>query len=241
MLPWLRTAALCILLGGTVPAAWAGNFAVSPVRVNLSAQSPAAALTLSNAADAPLTVQATAVAWQQEDGQDTYVDTADLIISPPLFEVPPRASQIVRIGLRGKMPTDGERSYRLLLREIPSPPPPGFAGVQVALQMSLPVFVQPEAATFPKLDWFARADSGKVVLRIANRGNVHVQITALRVALERSRVVYNQPLSLYLLPGSERSVEIPVPGEAINLSQPLSVHAKTDAGPDINTTIVFRQ
>lgn len=225
------------MLACAAPALQAGNFSVSPVRVNLSPRAPVAALTLSNAGDAPLTVQATTVAWRQQGGQDQYASTDELIVSPPLFEVPPHASQIIRVGLRGPMPSDGERDYRLLLREIPPPPEPGFVGVQVALQMNLPVFVQPAVAAAPKLNWSAQAEGHKVVLRMANQGNAHVQLTGLRVALEGSQVVYDKPLSLYLLPGSEQSVVIPVPGEVVKPGQPLSVHAKTDAGPDINTTV----
>jgi len=236
-LRWLRRAALWIALACAAPALQAGNFAVSPVRVNLSPRAPVAALTLSNAADVPLTVQATTVAWRQQGGQDDYAGTDELIVSPPLFVVPPHASQIIRVGLRGPMPTDGERDYRLFLREIPPPPEPGFVGVQVALQMNLPVFVQPAVAAAPQLIWSARADRGKILLRMANEGKAHVQLTGLRVALEGSQVVYDKPLSLYLLPGSEHSVAISVPGAAVNLGQPLSVHAKTDAGPDINTTV----
>ena len=207
------------------------------MRVNLSPRAPVAALTLSNAADVPLTVQATTVAWRQQGGEDQYAPTDELIVSPPLFVVPPHASQIIRVGLRGPLPTDGERDYRLFLREIPPPPEPGFVGVQVALQMNLPVFVQPAVAAAPQLIWSARADRGKILLRMANQGNAHVQLTGLRVALEGSQIVYDKSLLLYLLPGSEQSLAISIPGEVVKLGQSLSVHAKTDAGPDINTTV----
>lgn len=233
----LRRAALCIPLACVAPVLHAGNFSVSPVRVQLSPRAPVAALTLNNAGDVPLTVQATGVAWTQQGGEDQYAPTDELIVSPPLFTVPPHASQIIRVGLRGAMPTDGERACRLFLREIPPPPAPGSVGVQMALQMNLPVFAQPAVAAAPKLNWSARADGHKIVLHMANDGNAHVQLTALRVTLGPSQVVYDQPLSLYLLPGSGHNLAISVPGEVVKLIQSLSVHAKTDAGPDINTTI----
>jgi CBS domain containing-hemolysin-like protein len=36
-----------------------------------------------------------------------------------------------------------EIAYRLVLDEIPPPPEPGFKGLQVALKINFPIFVQP--------------------------------------------------------------------------------------------------
>jgi P pilus assembly protein, chaperone PapD len=66
--------------------------------------------------------------------------------------------QIVRIALRRAADADRERSYRLLVTEVPGSPQPGFNGAQFALKISLPIFVDAAVAkATPQVAWRRRA------------------------------------------------------------------------------------
>ena len=65
-------------------------------------------------------------------------------MSPPIATIAPDKEQIIRVGLRRAPDKERELSYRLFLQEVPAPPKPGFQGLQVALRVGLPVFVQPK-------------------------------------------------------------------------------------------------
>jgi fimbrial chaperone protein len=207
---------------------------------------------VTNLADTPLTVQATGYLWSQPQGDasndpkngsdfksDVLTPTRDLIISPPLFEVPAHAQQIVRIGLRIKPERDRELDFRLFLREIPPPPKPGFVGVQVALQMSLPVFLAPVAPSQPSITWSAQRTTQGLRLEVENTGGAHTQITHLVATLGKT-VVYDQALALYVLPASHQQILIPLhAGQATQKLEtaPLTVQALTDAGPTLEATL----
>ena len=134
----------------------ATDFTVSPVRVELSAAQRSVALMVRNeSSDEPVVVQLRTVAWSQNAGDDVYASTGDLIAAPPIFTIAPGGSQVVRIGLRHAPASDQEAGYRLYLQEIPRAPKPGFAGVQIALEMSLPIFVKPATETAARLRWAA--------------------------------------------------------------------------------------
>src|SRR5262245_58348027 len=75
----------------------AGSFNVSPVRVELSAQSRTQALTVRNDGAEPSVVQVQLYEWSQEAGQDILRPTGELLVSPPVFTVQPGQSQLLRI------------------------------------------------------------------------------------------------------------------------------------------------
>src|SRR5450759_1169209 len=86
-------------MAGSLNLAVAGTFQVTPVRVELSAQQSTTALTVSNNGSDPVVVQLQTSAWAQENGNDQYSSTDDLIATPPIFTIQPGANQIVRIGM----------------------------------------------------------------------------------------------------------------------------------------------
>jgi len=218
------------LLIATPVTGWAGDFSISPVHVHLSQQHKIAALVLTNLQDAPLTVQATAQAWSQAHGQNITTDTDELIISPPLFELPPHGRQIIRVGLRIPLPVDQEKDYRLILHEVPPPPKPGFMGVQLVLRMILPVFVAPVAnATHVQLKVFAHATDKGVSLQIVNDGNMHAEITGLRIS-ENDHTIFSKNLLVYVLPTSSQEVGIPVAHGEAGIGKMLSVQIMTRQG-----------
>jgi fimbrial chaperone protein len=216
--------ALLILTG----LAQAGSFGVSPIRVTLTPQQPTGVLTVRNQSDQETVVQVQANAWSQQDGTDVLEESADLIAVPPLFTLPPGGSQVVRVGLRRPPAVEGELTYRLLLREVPPPPADDFMGLQVALNLSLPVFVLPAGGARPELQGgLVHQAKGTVGLQLLNAGNAHVQLQQFELTKPDGSVLNSPALSVYLLPGQSRSWDL----EADALPGRWSLAAETDAGP----------
>jgi fimbrial chaperone protein len=187
-------------------AAGAGSFGISPLRVTLTSERPAGMLTVRNQSADETIVQLQPHTWSQQDGTDRLEPTTDLIAVPPLFTLPPGGSQVVRLGLRRPPPVAGESSYRLLLREVPPPPPEGFTGLQVVLNLNLPVFVLPAGGARPELSWaLGQSTAGGLELRLSNLGDAHVQIKSLHLARDGIAALRGYDLPVYLLPGQSRA------------------------------------
>jgi len=182
--------------------AHAGSFSISPIRLDLSPAARTAALTVRNDEREAL-VQAEVVLWEQVDGQDRLTPTRDLLVSPAVFTLAPNGSQLVRVALRN-LTADAahERSYRLILQEVPPSADPGFSGLQVALRLSVPVFVAHGGATGPALAWSAAASGEGLVVTAHNSGDVHARVHGFSVApAEGDTSPLIQPVATYILPG----------------------------------------
>jgi fimbrial chaperone protein len=187
--------------------AHAGTFSISPIRLDLSAQTRSAALTVRND-DREVMVQAEVMLWEQVDGQDKLTQTRDLLVSPAVFTLPPEGSQLVRVALRNPPAETGrELSYRLILQEVPQSADPHFSGLQVALRLSVPVFVAIAGTTGPALAWSASASpEGQLTITAQNSGDVHARIHGFSVVpAAGDRAPLAQPVASYLLPGESRS------------------------------------
>jgi fimbrial chaperone protein len=145
--------------------AHAGTFSISPLRADLSSRSQTGALTLRNQEDSPVVVQAEVLLWEQPDGQDKLSPTRDVLVSPAVFTIPGNGSQLIRVALRRPSDAQRELSYRLILTEVPQQASPGFTGLNVALRLSLPIFVAPTAPPGPDRVVGRRRADGAIALR----------------------------------------------------------------------------
>ncbi len=207
----LRAATLVASLAALAPAAHAGSFSANPVRLSLPAGATTTSLVLENKGDQPVTVQTSTAAWTQDGGKDVLTSTQDLVVSPPIFRIAPGATQTVRVGLMRAPDPSRELTYRLFLQEVPPPPEPGQQAVSVALQLALPVFVQPPGPTraTPKLVWAAKpADGDALELSLANEGTAHVQLVDAKLAADDGTVVAELTPRAYVLPGQAQSWRI---------------------------------
>lgn len=224
------------------PVVMAANFTVSPVRVELSPRQPSYALTVRNeSADEPVIIQLQTFAWSQSEGREVYTPSTDILATPPIFTIPAGGAQIIRVAAR-RPAIDGERAFRLMLREVPGPRKPELSGVQIALEMNLPVFVKPQAAVAPLLEWsVVRESTGRVRLTVGNRGNAHVQVANLIL----SEIGSEAPLAgftgfAYVLPGQERAWSLDLrPGTAFPMPGRLHLKAYSDASP-VDTELVVQ-
>lgn len=211
--------------------AYAGSYSVSPVRATLSATKKVDALTITNQSDKAAIIQMQLLQWQQQDGKDIYSETQDILATPPVFTVPPNSKQVVRLGLRRAPDSQQELSYRLFLKEVPPPPRPDFQGIQMALQISIPVFVSPPVAVKPALAWRATLASNRTLnLHLHNQGLGHIQISQLRLMTADGSVLPSaSPIAGYVLPQQQRQWSLNSPPTLVTGAK-LHLEAQTDAG-----------
>lgn len=224
--------ALCVC---TAVDSLAGSLAISPVRLTLAAGRTAGVVTVLNNDAQPTLVQVEVMRWSQSGSADRLETTREMLATPPVFTLPAGATQLVRVGMRGPMPAGTQEvSYRLLLKEVPPARESANQGVQIALNISMPVFVMPAmpAGSVPSLRWQARRADGALWLRADNDGPVHVQVTGVRLNGGEPLAQFSAG---YVLPGAyhewKLSQEI-APGGA------LSVVAQTDAGEFVAQVVV---
>jgi fimbrial chaperone protein len=196
---------LAALLALSAPAV-AGSFSISPLRVDFSSTSSTAALTVRNGDDAAIVVQTQGLAWSQEGGQDALTPTRDLLISPAVFTLAPGGSQLIRVALRRPVDPVRELSYRLTVQEVPQQARPDFTGLQVALKMSVPIFVAPTAPAEPRLQWTAaRTADGQLSITASNGGAAHARLHRFSVTTADGGTTLGQrPELTYVLPGAVR-------------------------------------
>lgn len=228
------TCGLAFLLFGA-GVANAGSFVVSPVRATLSSAQSIGSLVVHNNGSEPTVVQLELATWSQQDGKDAFVPTREVLATPPIFTVPPGGSQTVRVGLRRAPDAQSELSYRLFLQEVPPPPKPGVQGLQMALRISIPVFVKPAVAAAPVLRWQAvRAPQGQVRLSVANNGNAHIQVNNIKLASADGADIGSQQVASYVLPGQSRDWLVKA---AVNAGAKLRLSAQTDNG-DVQSDVI---
>ena len=206
----------------------AGSFAVNPVRVSLSAKNNSGVLVVRNDDTKSSVVQIEVVAWTQQDGKEVHTATRDILATPPIFTVAPGHSQIVRVGLRHAPDAEREVAYRVILQEVP-PLPTGSNALQVALRLSVPVFVLPATPMSPVLEWHAfRNAKGQLSVSLDNTGKAHIQIVNFSLSSAAgSQPAVKQHVAAYVLPQQHRewAVQTTVPA-----GKNLRLIAVTDAG-----------
>jgi fimbrial chaperone protein len=184
----------------------AGDFGVSPIRVELDRGTKSALVTVTNDDTRPLAFQVRAREWTQDAaGADRYADTADLVYFPQQLKVPPKESRVVRIGY--KVPAvQAEKTYRLFIEELAEAPREAKTGVAITLRFGVPVFLRPAAPRAAgELDLAAAAGEARALVR--NTGNVHFRIGSVRftgVGAAGDTTFEHAVDGWYLLTGAQR-------------------------------------
>lgn len=201
-----------------LPAAQA--FQVRPVRLDLGSRNTASQLMVHNPTARPLLLQAEAFDWSQDDGGDHLQPTQALIVNPPIFELAPGATQVVRVGLRKAVESGVERSHRLWLSQVPTPGD-GDDGVQLLLRVSLPVFVTGVATPAAQPRWQRNGDA----LELHNLGGRHLHVHGLQLLSDQGGSASFGPC--YALPGQRCRWTLPTGWSAATTRY----DADTSAGP----------
>jgi fimbrial chaperone protein len=180
IIPLAVCAAVALTAAAGITPAAAGTLQVNPVVVEIGAARRTGSVTVRNEEDAPVTIRAYALAWRQENGEDIYEESGAMIVSPPVFTLPPHAVQTVRVGQRRA--SAAPQAYRLIIEEVPEAAPAG-SGIRVALRLNLPLYVNLRAGAPGDLIWRAyRMSEGQWAIEAANRGAGWVRVEAAQAA-----------------------------------------------------------
>lgn len=217
------SAAMAFLLSaGAVHTATAATFTVTPVRIFMKPQDRAVAVTITNDGSEPVVLQADLYLWTQKaDGTDELSLTEDLVFSPPIIKLAPKARQVVRLARLAPPDASRQLTYRLIVREIPEARGgKGNVQVQVALALSMPVFITPPAAKREMSCDAGRGDGAALNVSCENRGSAYAQVR--EVLVKRGEQALGRfEGGAYILPGARKvlpvKLEGPLPGGRLNV------------------------
>lgn len=203
MLPIRTLAALALAFASNLHA---GAFSVTPVRIYMKPGDRAVALTIVNEGATPVALQADMHNWAQTaDGTDEIDLTEDMIVSPPIIKLAPKARQVVRLALLRPADASRQLTYRLIVREVPeaTATPDQTLQVPIALALSMPVFITPRHAARVVDCAVSRADTQTLEARCGNTGTAYAQ---LREILFRrgDETLARFEGGTYILPGANR-------------------------------------
>jgi fimbrial chaperone protein len=224
----------CLSFAFLMNAAQAGDFGVSPIRIDLDSATKSALITITNDDERPLAFQVRAMQWTQDaDGADRYSDTADLVYFPQQLKIAPKESRAVRVGY--KVPAlQSEKAYRLFIEELADAArEPSRTGVAITLRFGVPVFLRPAADGLAGQVQVSAA-GGNAVVRVHNTGNVHFRIASVRLLGQgaQGETVFEQSLDgWYLLSGAERAYRFALPAATCARVRVLRVEAPTEKLP----------
>lgn len=207
-----RCAALMLALA--VPAAQAGGFGVSPIRLDFDAAVKTGAITVSNDDTVRLSFQMKLFEWSQDkNGKDQYKESGDLIFFPQLMTLKPKDKRIIRVGTKSP-PAGAERTYRLFIEELPDANAAHRKGAQVAvkLRFGVPLFVAPVKPQLAGTIEDAKLAKGEIQLRVRNTGNQHFRFEAITARAGGAAI--GQTEGWYLLAGAARDYTIKVDNQA---------------------------
>ena len=210
-----------------LPPAGAGQFGVSPIRIDLDRGARNGAITVTNDEQAePLRVQLRLFEWTQgAGGKDEYRENEDLVYFPRLMALEKGEQKLVRVGLRTPA-LEREKTYRLFVEELPAPPTPGGARVAIAVRFGVPIFLKP--AKEEVRGEIEKLDMEKGVLRVGvrNSGNVHFTIKSITAA--SGEAFSKEAPGWYLLAGAAREHTIELPAQACARLKRIDVTVKAD-------------
>ena len=216
-----------------------GSLQLSPLRLSLSESTSVTTLTVRNRSTTPSLLQVELLSWKQKDGVDYFEPTRDILISPPVFTVAPNGEQILRAVIRRKPHAKDELTYRLFVQEVQDKSRPVDSGsINVLLNISIPVFIQPAITPKQQLVWSAQtmADN-KVILKLANTGSNHIQVKSFELKATNDLMIAENSMR-YVLPNTSTEWTLnshPKDFKSLLNTNNLQINAKTDNGDLLET------
>lgn len=193
---------------------YAASLQVTPVNIFFEQNEKAKAVYLGNSGKKDIRAQLRLFHWDQENGKDVLSDTHDLVVSPPLAQIPAGKTQLVRLLMMQSTSENREQSWRLIVDELP----PVIGGdsssdnqINFLLRYSVPIFTG--AVLTPDISMIhVWQENGR--LWVKNDNQVHIKLSNVKLLRGSQTVTVTSGLMGYVLAGKEMSwpLEARLPG-----------------------------
>jgi fimbrial chaperone protein len=221
----------------------AGDWRVSPIRLDLGRDAKSGAVTVANDADERLQVQMKAFEWTQDaEGKDRYEETGEILFFPRLMILEPKEEKILRAGIRVPAAAK-EKAFRLFIEEIPGPRKAEGVNVAVAIRFGVPIFVKPLKEEARGEVGTMTLSAGALLVPVNNTGNVHfiVQSVLVRGRNGAGEEIFSRELGgWYLLAGVSRGYTTTIPPGTCGNMAVIEAEVKTDKLPLRGRMVVDR-
>ena len=190
----------------------AASIRLSPVSIEILNDQSASSISLYNQSNESTDLQVRVFEWRQNAGQDQLIPTEDIAVSPPFLKLKPNDSYNLRVVRINPQPVSGEKTYRIIIDELPKPVDSRKAdqGINVLLRSSLPVFVVNKDA-ITKLSWKIDENQNAPSLNMSNIGNRHAllnNLTLVDATANKSYPIQVNTVNGYILAEQTRSYSI---------------------------------
>jgi fimbrial chaperone protein len=230
---WLALAGV-LLLGG-VAEVKAGGIEIQQIALNLNAERSSDMLVVANRDAAPVRFQVTAFSWQQKpDGELVLAPSRDIMFFPAMMTLNPQESRNIRVGVTVK-PGAVEKTYRVFIQELPRMMAPGevnSAAIAMLARISIPVFVEPAAASKPATAFTGlRVEGEQVNFALKNNANVHYRPDEVEVQVKDAtgQVVHKEELrAWYVLAGGVLEYSFKLPPPACSSAKSIQLEMKLE-------------
>lgn len=226
-----RTLALAATLGffALPVTALAAKLQIAPVLIDVAAPAAATSVSVTNAGQDSVSLQARLFRWGQKEGRDAFFRTKAVVVSPPILKLDPGKSGTIRIVRLDKSTVRGEEAYRLLIDELPKPATANRTTVKMVVRHSIPVFFSAANATPAPTQWSVSQSGGTVTVRASNPGQKRLKVSKLKLrGTGGGNADFGDGLAGYVLGNSSRAFTAPVTGR---LQGDVQITATTNRGP----------
>jgi fimbrial chaperone protein len=227
----------CVLAFPIAPLASgaAGDYSISPLRIELDRNARSGGVTLGNTGDEAIDFQISVMEWTQGDGgRDAYAPTTDIVFFPRILNLKAGENRVIRVGVQTPPPAV-ERTYRIFVEPIPKrtqePLPPG-ASVAVTLRFALPIFVKPAVPHASGDIEGASLRGGKLSLAVRNTGNEPLRfdegMAVVGLDASGSEILSRKIEFRYLLAGTTRPLSLAIPKDVCERLSSVEVTARAE-------------
>lgn len=153
----------------------ASVYEVTPTQLSLSAKQMVGVVKITNQGHEDSLLQLSLLDWQQEQGKDYYQVSNDILLTPPIFRLPPHKTQLIRFALKHPVFIAEQKAYRVHIKEVQQPRRKKLGqSLYFIMDISLPLFIQPEQITERFIWSERRLDAKHIKLELYNDGNVNL-------------------------------------------------------------------
>lgn len=198
-----RSLLVGVLLLSAPPVFAQGRLQAGPTLIEFAPNVTSARLRLRNTGTEPVAAQVRVYAWSQPQGEDVLVPSEDLAVSPPIAEIPAAGEQLVRIVNLAPAAAGRDRTFRIVVDELPRAGESQTSQVKLRLRYVIPAFVRAAGAREAELT--CSLETSGAELACENQGGRAAQLGQSRLLPGSGpAIVLSDGLFGWVLPGSRR-------------------------------------